>query len=341
MSRTRFAPVLLLSALVAAGCSRHAGQEPDQAAQPPAPQPETAASAAPPVAAATAFDVRSLPVSDAALGEFPYLGLPQGYALNGKPLTSGFDQLPFWTGDRLEPVEGKVWAGDVTAQKGSEFSALELQRNIEALVTGLGGRKIVDGRIPQPALAQIKQWPGNIAVRYVDGLGDIYNNATQNFVIHRADRDIWIHLCAYSLGAGLLVVETKPVQITATLLPASALKAQIDTTGKVALHVNFATDKADILPDSQPQIAQVVALLAQDPALALAVNGYTDNSGDAAHNKVLSEGRAKAVVAALVAQGIAAQRLTAAGYGDADPVADNASEQGKAQNRRVELVKQG
>lgn len=106
------------------------------------------------------------------------------------------------------------------------------------------------------------------------------------------------------------------------------------------LHVNFATDQARILPDSQPQIEQVSQLLKQDASLKLAINGYTDRTGDLAHNKTLSYDRAKAVAVAITAKGIDAARLSAAGFGDADPVADNATEAGKAQNRRVELVKQ-
>lgn len=330
----------LIAALPLAGCKKPA-ESAQTAAPGDAPAASQAATASMPAPAPSArFDVGTLPVSSTALGAFPYIGLPEGYEPNGLQ-TSAFEQVPFWTGDRLEPVEGQVWSAGVYPADGKTFSGLELSRNIASLVQAMGGQKIFEGKLPAQATADTNAWPNGVATRFVAGLGDIYNDPSQTFVIHRQDRDIWVHLCVSLYNAGLLVVETKPVQITATLLPASALKAQIDTTGKVALHVNFATDKTDILPDSQPQIAQVVALLAQDPALALAVNGYTDNSGDAAHNKVLSEGRAKAVVAALVAQGIAAQRLTAAGYGDADPVADNASEQGKAQNRRVELVKQG
>lgn len=308
------------------------------AASTPAAQDAAPKDSAPP--AAKAFDPASLPVSSVALGDFPYLKLPEGYAPTNKPELAEFDQVPLWTGDRLEPVEGRIWWSNVSAVQDKTFSQLELTRNIEAAVTAMGGSRIFDGQIPAQALDQLKAWRGDPASRFVDGLGDIYNNPAQVFVVHRADRDIWIHLCSYQFGAGLLIAETKPLQITAGLLPASELKAQIDKAGKVALHVNFATDKTDILPDSQPQIAQVVQLLKDDPALKLAVNGYTDNSGDPAHNKALSEGRAKAVVAALTGQGIAAARLSAAGFGDADPVADNASEDGKAKNRRVELVKQ-
>ena len=103
--------------------------------------------------------------------------------------------------------------------------------------------------------------------------------------------------------------------------------------------MNFATDKTDILPDSLPQIEQVAALLKDDPSLKLAVNGHTDNTGDAAHNQQLSEGRAKAVVALLTGKGIEASRLSAAGFGAMQPVADNGTDEGKAKNRRVELVK--
>ncbi|WDS35154.1 OmpA family protein [Pseudoxanthomonas sp.] len=290
--------------------------------------------------AAKVFDVASLPVSSVALGAFPYIKLPDGYEPTNRTETADFDQVPLWTGDRLEPVEGKIWWTGVSTASGKTFSQLELTRNIETVVTAMGGQEIFGGDIPDVAKDALKSWPGDPLVRFNDGLGNVLGNPVKVFVVHRADRDIWINLSSYQFGGGLLIAETAPMQITAGLLPAAELKAQIDKTGKVALHVNFATDKTEILPDSQPQITQVVQLLKEDAPLNLAVNGYTDNSGDAVHNKILSEGRAKAVAAAITEQGIDAGRLSAAGFGAAEPVADNASEDGKAQNRRVELVKQ-
>lgn len=287
-----------------------------------------------------AFEAASLPVSTTPLGAFPYLALPKGYVVATTPDTSDFDQIPFWTGDRLEAVEGKVWSAHIDAAQGKAFSDLELQRNVESVVSSLGGKKIFDGKIPEEASQRIKEWPRDFAMKYNSGLGDIWNNATQVFVIHRTDRDIWIHLCSYAFGAGLLIVESKPLQITASLLSAQELGAQLEQSGKAVLHVNFASDQSRILPDSQAQLQQVVQLLRQDSVLKLAVNGYTDDTGDAAHNKTLSAQRAEAVVAAIVAQGIDATRLSATGFGESAPVADNASEAGKAQNRRVELVRQ-
>ena len=87
-------------------------------------------------------------------------------------------------------------------------------------------------------------------------------------------------------------------------------------------------------------VAEVLKLLQSSPALRLAVEGHTDNAGTLAHNQQLSESRAQEVVRTLTAQGVATARLQAAGFGQTRPLADNATEAGRAQNRRVELVKQ-
>src|SRR5690606_5942579 len=166
-------------------------------------------------------------------------------------------------------------------------------------------------------------------------------DVSRSFVIRRSDRVIWVHLCARNNEGGLAIAETTPLDITASLLPADEMKRQLDESGKVSLQVNFAVDKADILPDSQPQIDQVVALLRQDPALELSVNGHTDDTGDADHNLALSRDRARAVVDAIVGQGIDSGRLVSEGFGQTQPIADNATEAGRASNRRVELRKRG
>jgi len=103
--------------------------------------------------------------------------------------------------------------------------------------------------------------------------------------------------------------------------------------------INFDFDKADIKPESQPIIEQIVKLLKNNPSVNLTVEGHTDNIGTPVYNKQLSEARAKSVVGALTVQGIEAQRLKAAGYGRDKPIADNSTDDGRAKNRRVELVK--
>lgn len=170
-----------------------------------------------------------------------------------------------------------------------------------------------------------------------------YSWDNHDTVVYRVDladgRQVWVHARLEYLSAGWVVAERTGFTQTAALLPADALKKKLDSDGRVAIQVNFATDKAQILPASEPQLAQVLELLRADPALKLSIEGHTDNSGAAARNRSLSEDRAASVVAALTAKGIAADRLQAAGFGADRPVTDNGSEEGKARNRRVELVK--
>jgi len=122
---------------------------------------------------------------------------------------------------------------------------------------------------------------------------------------------------------------------------ASSLSDDINKSGHVAVYgIRFETGKAAILPDSESVLGEIVKLLQQNPDLKLRVEGHTDNQGNAAANQSLSEKRAQAVVAWLTDHGVEAGRLTAKGWGQTKPVEDNSTEDGRAKNRRVELVKQ-
>ena len=102
----------------------------------------------------------------------------------------------------------------------------------------------------------------------------------------------------------------------------------------------FDTDKSEVKPESEAALKQITKLLEQNPSLSVRVVGHTDATGDFNHNIQLSEARAKAVVTALSARmGVSAARLSAHGVGPLCPVASNDTEEGKAKNRRVELVK--
>jgi outer membrane protein OmpA-like peptidoglycan-associated protein len=122
---------------------------------------------------------------------------------------------------------------------------------------------------------------------------------------------------------------------------ADAWISKINETGRVAVYgIHFDTGKATISPDSEPVLNEVAALLAKQPDWKLTVEGHTDNVGAKAANQTLSKQRADSVVAWLVAHGTDKSRLSAQGLGDSKPVADNTTDEGKAKNRRVELVKQ-
>jgi outer membrane protein OmpA-like peptidoglycan-associated protein len=102
----------------------------------------------------------------------------------------------------------------------------------------------------------------------------------------------------------------------------------------------FATGKSELQPESTPTLKSIAAMLKGHPDLKVEIQGHTDNVGAAASNMTLSQARADAVKSALVSEyGIDAGQLTAKGYGDTKPVAKNATPEGRANNRRVEIVK--
>ncbi|RKE45365.1 OmpA family protein [Sphingobacterium detergens] len=100
-----------------------------------------------------------------------------------------------------------------------------------------------------------------------------------------------------------------------------------------------AGDKPSITAEGTDVVIQIAEALKNDPTLKISIEGHTDNTGDAAHNKKLSDGDANAVLTALMGQKIDKSHLSAKGYGTERPIVANDSEDNRAQNRRVELVK--
>jgi OOP family OmpA-OmpF porin len=99
----------------------------------------------------------------------------------------------------------------------------------------------------------------------------------------------------------------------------------------------FNSGSTRLQPASQEQIDNIAAILKAYPKVRMKVDGYTDNIGSPAQNLRLSQGRAEAVVSDLEAKGVSPNRLTAEGYGEKYPIADNSTEEGRARNRRVSM----
>jgi len=118
------------------------------------------------------------------------------------------------------------------------------------------------------------------------------------------------------------------------------LREALEQDGKVLLYgILFDLDKASLKQESDKQLQHIVTLLANNPDLRLEIQGHTDNQGAPEYNMNLSQRRAESVNAYLALFGIDPSRLTAKGYGETQPVASNDTEDGRAKNRRVELVK--
>ena len=152
-------------------------------------------------------------------------------------------------------------------------------------------------------------------------------------------KEVWVRLepgifSAPTQSYKLWVVEVAAMQQVVT---ANKLLDELNKNGFIALYINFDTGKWDLKADGKATVAEIVKMLKGAPQLQIAIEGHTDNVGQAPANKALSEKRAQSVMAAVVAGGIDAKRLSAAGFGQERPVADNRAEEGRAKNRRVEL----
>jgi OmpA-OmpF porin, OOP family len=146
----------------------------------------------------------------------------------------------------------------------------------------------------------------------------------------------------YEGGTWLTIVEEKPMGTGLVTVNAAAIAAGITQAGHFAVYgIYFDTGKAELKPESKSALDEIAKLLGMQPALKLHVVGHTDNVGTLAANTTLSKQRADAVVNALATTyKIPAARLVGNGVGPLAPVAPNTTEEGRAKNRRVELVPQ-
>jgi outer membrane protein OmpA-like peptidoglycan-associated protein len=169
--------------------------------------------------------------------------------------------------------------------------------------------------------------------------------------LSRPSGDVYVSVyttAAYGVGGAnknrvftlLDVVEVKPMQTGQVVVDANAMAREIAASGRVALYgIYFDSGKADVKPESQQALGEIAKLMKQEAALKLLVVGHTDTAGTFDYNIDLSRRRAQSVVQALVSgHGIDAVRLKPWGVGYASPVASNRAEDGRAKNRRVELV---
>ncbi len=226
-----------------------------------------------------------------------------------------FDAYAFKTAQgKTEQVEGRLWRIGYYPQASIKTKPSELQilRNFENAAVSIGGKVVYKEK------------------------------ARETLRIPKDGKDFWVDVWAEFTGKyGFVIVERQGMKqdIQAN---ADALLNDIKNTGHVAVNgIYFDTGKSLLKPESQQAIGEIAKLLKADAALRVYVVGHTDNVGGLDPNMKLSQDRAEAVVQSLVKDhGIAVARLKSFGAGPYAPVASNDTEDGKARNRRVELVKQ-
>jgi outer membrane protein OmpA-like peptidoglycan-associated protein len=195
----------------------------------------------------------------------------------------------------------------ISYQSENEVGALKIIRNFSNAIKKIGGK----------ALEQA----GN----------RVYLN------IKQGNKETWAEVFAGDYDYDLTIVEKGEVEQEIT---ANAILKELNETGKAILYINFDSGKSTIKKESIPIVEQIIEMMNQAKDIKLSVEGHTDSDGSNESNLKLSEARAKAVMEAIVKGGIDTSRLSSAGFGEEKPIADNSTAEGKAKNRRVELIKQ-
>ena len=350
---------LLLAASLSACKKNQADTQPAAADTAPAtnapaePAPAAAAPSTPaaPVAAASAapagqgFDLQSVPVSSKTLPAFPYLATPA--ELGEKNVYTErdvvFDRVYVLAGEELRPVEGRVMERQFYMHQ-LKWSDIAAHRNYENALKEMGAVRV--DKVHPYTDSFIERNGGDVAamfkrmgIPFINRMEDPDKPGFEQWLLRTPTTNVWMSFTIDNGKVHLLTVEEKAMQQQVQALPAARLSSALQQDGHVALYLNFDTDSQVIRQDSLLAVTEVVKLMQGEPALKLRVEGHTDSTGDAAHNRKLSLARAQSVVQAITAKNIAPKRLSAAGKGPDQPLADNGSEEGRAKNRRVELVR--
>lgn len=241
---------------------------------------------------------------------------------------------------KTQHLEGKVTGISYTTPEGR--SALEIYRNYETALTRAGFKTLFScsaGSCGDP--------PPSGAFPIDDAFGN-YSDKTRYLAaqLARAQGDVyvalWVYDSSFDIKTFLAVVEVKPMETGLVTVDAESLAGDLSRTGHASIYgIYFDTGKADVKPESQAALKAIATMLQTHTDLKLYVVGHTDNQGAFDANMDLSRRRGDAVVKVLTTTyGVPPGRLRAAGDGPTAPVDSNDTEEGRAKNRRVELVKE-
>ena len=283
------------------------------------------------------FDINKIPFSTADIGDFPFINLPQGLQEMNKPLVKEFDMCFFPINGVMTPFEGKLYKTFVSPKQGEEFSQHFFEKSMADYLQSIGAVKVFDGEITKEEYERYNKQDPNKG-----GEGDMgYAGQNMKFwVLRTKDKgNVYIQYLSNNAGASLNVLQEANFKQTITKVTADDIANDLTKNGKSILYINFDVDQAKITQEGDEIVTEIANALKKDNALKISIEGHTDNSGDAKHNKKLSNDRANTVMQKLIALGIDKTRLSAIGYGAEKPLVANDTEENKAKNRRVELVK--
>ena len=265
--------------------------------------------------------------------EYEEFDLPLGMAKD----SSGTDPEIF---EKHQHLEGKLTLISYTTPAGR--STLEVFRNYKSALAKAGFVTLFECKGSDTGPGECGPMQGYVHHRFEQGAAGEPDQRYVAAKLARPEGDVYVEVHVHPEGALLSLIEMKPMESELITVDAASLANDLNRSGHASVYgIYFDTGKAEVKPESDAALKEIAKLLQQDPKLKLHVVGHTDNVGTLVSNMDLSRRRADAVAKVLTTKyTIAASRLAAQGVGPLAPVASNKSEEGRAKNRRVELVEQ-
>ena len=249
--------------------------------------------------------------------DYPGISRVSGFILReyGDCVETAFDAHDFWVTengkDKKQSVEGHKYYFRYRLKQGlPNSSPLQVIRNYQNAARAVGGKVL------------------------------FYKNNVSTIRLTKGGKELWLDVAPYQGAEYDLTIIEKEAMKQEVTIDAAAMADSLKDAGSVTIYgIYFDTAKSDLKPESNPAIGEIAKLLSNNPALKVYIVGHTDMIGDADSNQMLSQARAQSVINELIRkQGIKDDRLIARGLGPYAPVASNKTEEGRAKNRRVELV---
>ncbi|HVO75794.1 MAG TPA: OmpA family protein [Ignavibacteriaceae bacterium] len=246
--------------------------------------------------------------------DHPLLSRMPDFHISGYKDTE-FDSYKFINQDKkFVIVEGHKYYIEYKLDKGAaEPGELKIRRNVQDALKKIGGKVLYDDNF----------------------------NRVSTIMLQKENKETWVEVRSYNNLYRLSIVE-KEIMKQEITADAEAMGNDINSTGHVSIYgIYFDTGKSEIKPESDAAVAEIAKMLKENASLNVYIVGHTDNVGSFDSNMKLSKERADAVVKTLLGKyGIPESRLKAYGVASLSPVMSNDTEEGRAKNRRVELVKQ-
>lgn len=294
------------------------------------------------------FDWSTVPQSTAEIGAFPYLSAPAGLYIGdqdsysrsttGYSKLQDFNMLLMYNGQSFYKAEGKVAKLKFRMIKdNTDYDQYGFDSSVDKYLTGIGAKLIGKLKLTN-AQTELLNKDDDLAI-HQHMVGDPYNVPVRFWALNHPKGRIMFQIFSNTASGEAAVVQLAAFEQSIKAPTAVQMKKDIDANGKAILNINFDTDKSNLQPDGQKVVEEILTLMKNDTDLKIAIEGHTDNAGSGDHNKKLSAERANTILKFLTGKGIAANRLTAAGFGAERPLVANDSEANMAKNRRVELVK--